>query len=102
MKNKTHRAWQQPMSTFQMMDEVCSGAKPKDCINLTGTTHMTPREKAIKLSEEYRRIEVEINLAGPDQRRAMCSRIAEIADEMRGLGYSLIELIRKRQIREGL
>ena len=63
---------------------------------------MTPKEKAIKLAEEYKRIEVEINLADPHQRRAMCTRIAEIADEMRGLGYSLIELIRKRQIREGL
>ena len=63
---------------------------------------MDNKEKATKLADEYRRIEAEIDLADPQKRRAMLARIAEIADEMRGLGYSLIELIRKRQIREGL
>ena len=63
---------------------------------------MTPKEKATKLADEYRRIEAEIDLADPHQRRAMLARIAEIADEMKGLGYSLIKLIRKRQEREGI
>ena len=63
---------------------------------------MDAKRQATKLADEYRRIEAEINLADPNQRRAMLARIAEIADEMRGLGYSLISLIRKRQEREGL
>ena len=63
---------------------------------------MSPKEKATKLADEYRRIEAEIDHATPLERRAMISRVAEIADEMRGLGYSLISLIRKRQEREKL
>ena len=26
--NQTHKAWQKPMTDLQMMDEICSGAKP--------------------------------------------------------------------------
>lgn len=60
------------------------------------------KESAIRLANEYKELEIRINLAGPLERREILRRVAEIAHEMSDLGYSLTDLIRKRQKRERL
>lgn len=49
------------------------------------------REKAIKLAEKYKHAEAQITL--------LRARVAVIAAELRELGYSLPQLLQKRQER---
>lgn len=58
------------------------------------------RERAIELANEYKKLESLISAATPAEAARIRNRVALIAAEMRDLGYSLPELIKKRQRKE--
>lgn len=60
---------------------------------------MNDREKAIRLAEEYKRLEKRIPISSLSQITRIRARVAEIAAKMYDLGISLPKLILKRQNR---
>jgi hypothetical protein len=61
---------------------------------------MTPREQAIELAERYKQIEIEFNRATRSRQDRLRAEVAKIAYQMFDLGYSLPNLIEKRQIKD--
>jgi hypothetical protein len=55
------------------------------------------REKAIQLSQEYKRLEKRITFASKGEQNRIRARIAQIAYDMYDLGYPLGRLIKRRQ-----
>lgn len=60
---------------------------------------MTPREKAIKLTERYKELEKRMPKASKGEMNRIREEVAQIASEMYQLGYSMGRLLKKRQER---
>ena len=61
---------------------------------------MTPRQQVIKLTERYKQIEIDFNKANKFVKLKLLAEVADIANTIFKLGYSLPELIYKRQLKE--
>ena len=61
---------------------------------------MTPREKAIKLTERYKELEKLMPKASIGEMNRIREEVAWIAAEMYRMGYSMGRLLKKRQERE--
>ena len=61
---------------------------------------MTPRQQVIKLTERYKQIEIDFNKANKFVKLKLLAEVANIANQIFKLGYSLPELIYKRQLKE--
>lgn len=61
---------------------------------------MTPRQQTIKLVERYKQIEIDFSKANNFARIKLLTEVAQISQNIFDLGYSLPQLIYKRQLRE--
>ena len=61
---------------------------------------MTPRQQVIELAERYKQIEIDFKKANKFAKIKLLAEIANIANKIFQLGYSLPELIYKRQLKD--